>query len=74
MNKKYIVSLYHMPDYWENFLNYCNDIAKLNNRDVRSVIDNQLKPNGKYFDNSLLGDYLLWDDEKYHTLFVLRWS
>ena len=74
MNKRYIVSLYHMPDYWENFLNYCNDIAQLNGWNVKTVINDQLKPYGKYIDGTLMGGYLRWDDEKYHTLFLLRWS
>jgi len=74
MSTKYIVSLYLMPDYWENFLHYCNDISQWNNWDLLTVIENELKPNGKYINNQLLGDYLCWDNEKYYTLFVLRWS
>ena len=73
MNKKYIVSLYYMPDYWENFLHHCNDIAQLNDWNVKTVINNQLKPYGKYIESNLLGNYLRWDDEKYHILFLLRW-
>jgi len=73
-NRSLIVSLYYMPDYWENFLHYCNDIAKWNDWDVITVIEKELKPHGKFIDQGFLGDYLRWDDEKYHTLFVLRWS
>ena len=74
MNKTYTVSLYHMPDYWENFLHYCNDIAQLNNWDLLIVIENELKPHGKFIDQGFMGDYLRWDERKHHTLFVLRWS
>lgn len=73
MNNKHIVSLYYMPDYWENFLNYCNDVANRTNQAVIQVIQDQLNPNGKYIDGGL-GNFLRWDDEKHHTLFVLKWS
>lgn len=73
MKKPFIVSLYNIPDYWENFLHHCNDIAYRTNQSVIQVIQDQLNPNGKYIDGGL-GNFLRCNDEKYHTLFVLRWS
>ena len=72
MNKKYIVSIYYFPDYWENFLHHCNDIARFRDCDVNVVINDELAPYGKYI-KGVMGSYLSWDEQKYHTLFVLRW-
>lgn len=75
MKKPFIVSLYNIPDYWENFLHHCNDVARWNDRDVKAVIENELKPHGKIIDWCGREDHFLsWEEEKYHTLFVLRWS
>lgn len=63
-----------MPDYFENFLNYCNDIANKDNLDVEDVIDQELKPNGRLISSEILGNYLSWDHSKYHVAFLLRWS
>lgn len=73
-DKKFLVSLYYMPDYFENFLNYCNDIAVKDNLDVNAVIDQELKPNGRLISSEVLGHFLSWDDSKYHVAFLLRWS
>jgi len=75
MTEKYIVSFNHyLPDYFENFLHHCNDIADKNNWDIRTVINYQLKPHGKYIRTKTQGSYLRWDDPTYHMFFVLRWS
>lgn len=73
-NKHIVYIEYFWPDYWENFLHHCNDIAETNDWNIVTVINHQLKPHGKYIKTSLHGSYLRWDDPKYHTLFVLRWS
>ncbi len=75
MSSKYCVSIkYFWPDWWENFLHHCNDIAEINDWNVNDVINYQLKPDGKYIPSSDQGAYLQWDDEKYFTAFLLRWA
>ena len=72
---KFIVYIpYYWPDWWENFLHHCNDIAEANDWKVVTVINYQLKPHGKFIKTSTQGAYLRWDHPKYHTEFVLRWS
>lgn len=71
----HITQLDHFwPDYWENFLHHCNDIAVANNWDILTTIDHELKPYGKYIHTSTRGHYLVWDHPKYHTMFLLRWA
>lgn len=65
---------YFWPEWWENFLHHCNDLAEINNQDVITVINQQLKPHGQYIKQSVLGAFIRWNDPKYHTAFVLRWS
>ena len=75
MPDKFRVDLTNWPDYFENFVMHCNDIADKNNWDVRTVMDYQLRPmGGKVIKTSTQGWYLRWDEEKQHTMFVLRWS
>lgn len=75
MPDKFRVDLTNWPDYFENFVSHCNDIADKNNWDVRTVMDYQLRPmGGKVIKTSTQGWYLRWDEEKQHTMFVLRWS
>jgi hypothetical protein len=69
------VDLYsYWPDYFENFLNYCNNISKNYNRRIDTVIDDHLKPLGGELNKTHLGFHLSWDTEEAHTLFVLRWT
>lgn len=74
MDKKYRVGIAIMPDYWENFLHHCNDIASANGWNVNTVINQELKPHGRYIQCRTSFSYLRWDSEEYHTLFVLKWS
>jgi hypothetical protein len=62
------------PDYFERFIDHCNDIAKENNWNVYTVINYQLKPHGRLIKTSTQGMYLRWNDATHHTAFVLRWS
>ena len=76
MNKeKFIVRIDQFwPDYFENFVHHCNDIAEKNNWNVRTVMNYELKPYGRWIPTRTQGSYLRWDEAKYHTAFVLRWS
>ena len=75
MSDKYCVSIkYWWPDYWENFLHHCNDIAEANNWNVMTVINHQLRPHGKLIKTKTQGAYLRWDHAMHHTAFVLKWS
>jgi len=62
------------PDYFENFYRHCKKIAHDNNWHEDTVINYQLKPHGKLVITRTQGWYLRWDDEKQHTMFVLKWS
>jgi hypothetical protein len=62
------------PTYFENFYRHCQDIAINNNWMVDTVTSYELKPHGKLIKTKTQGWYLRWDDEKYHNMFVLRWS
>lgn len=73
--KKYCVPIaFFWPNYWENFLHHCNDLANANNWDIYTTIDHELGPHGKFIKTKTNKPYLRWDDPKYHTMFVLRWS
>jgi hypothetical protein len=75
MSDKYCVPIeYFWPDYWENFLHHCNDIAESKGWTVYSVIDHQLKPHGKLIRSKTRGAYLRWNHKKFHTAFLLRWA
>lgn len=75
MSKRFRVSIaYYWPDYWKNFLEHCNKIAKVNNWNILTVINHELKPHGRFVQTNTQGAYLRWDDEKYHTMFLLRWA
>lgn len=62
------------PKYFDNFINYCNAKAAENNWLAETVINYELKPHGRLIKTKTQGWYLRWDDEKYHTAFVLRWA
>jgi hypothetical protein len=67
------------PSYWLNFITHCqiNLIATGNPYDYHEldpVINQQLKPHGKFIRTRTQGEYIRWDDPKYHTAFVLRWA
>jgi hypothetical protein len=69
-----------MPTYFKNFYIHCQD--RVNQLELKgqngvmldTVINYELKPHGKLIKTSTQGWYLRWTEEKYHTLFVLRWS
>ncbi len=62
------------PKYFNNFHKHCKNIAYDNGWNPDTVMNYELKPHGRLIKTSTQGWYLRWDDEKYHTLFVLRWS
>lgn len=75
MTDKYRVSIpYYWPDWWDNFLRHCDSISNTNGWNIKTVINRQLKPHGKFIDSKTYGAYILWDDPKYHTEFLLRWA
>jgi hypothetical protein len=66
------------PDYWLNFITHCQaDLINIGGyhtyRDLDACVNQQLKPYGKFIRTRTQGEYLLWNDPKYHTAFVLRW-
>lgn len=66
---------FEWPNYWRNFLYHCLTISEVNKcNDIIIVINYELKPHGKFIVTKTQGSYLRWDDPKYHTLFLLRWS
>ena len=63
------------PQYFDNFLRHCQNIARSNGWAVDTVMNYQLKPlGGRLIKTSTQGWYLRWDKESNHTLFVLRWT
>ena len=62
------------PDYFDKFYKYCQYKALANNWQHDTVMNYELKPHGKLIKTKTQGWYLRWDDPKYHTAFVLRWS
>jgi hypothetical protein len=70
------------PAYFRNFYVHCQDrVNELNLKGthgsdvlLETVINYELKPHGKLIKTKTQGWYLRWNDEKYHTAFVLRWS
>ena len=75
MTDKFRVSIpYYWPEYFENFLKYCTVIAEANDWQITTTINYQLKPHGRFIQTKTQGAYLRWDNEKYHTEFVLRYS
>jgi len=60
--------------YFENFYNHCQNIAIKGKYHIDTVCNYELKPHGKLIKTKTQGWYLRWDNEKYHTAFVLRWS
>ena len=63
------------PQYFTNFVDYCNDRARQRGIVVEKIINQELKPlGGKLIKTSTQGWYLRWNDEASHTFFVLRWS
>ena len=64
----------HWAEYFFNFYTSCQEVAIANNWNIDTVCNYALKPHGRLIKTSTQGWYLRWDDEKYHTLFLLRWS
>ncbi len=62
------------PKYFDNFWKHCNLKANENNWLANTVANYELKPHGKLIITKTQGWYLRWDNEKYHNMFVLRWS
>lgn len=62
------------PSYFDNFVRHCNHKAAENGYVLDTVMNYELKPHGRLIKTSTQGWYLRWDEEKYHTHFVMRWS
>lgn len=62
------------PTYFENFYHHCQEIATKNEWHIDTVTSYELKPHGKLIKTKTQGWYLRWDNEKYHNMFVLKWS
>ena len=63
------------PPYFDNFWRHCSDIGHANGWGPVTVANYQLRPmGGKLIQTKTQGWYLRWDEEKQHTLFVLKWS
>lgn len=62
------------PSYFDNFVRYCNHGASKNGYMLDTVMNYELKPHGRLIKTKTQGWYLRWDDEKYHTHFVMKWS
>lgn len=74
MNTHIVRIPYWWPDWWGNFLQHCDVIAEYNNLKLTTVVNQHLKPHGKFIQTKADGAYILWDDPKYHTEFLLRWA
>jgi len=80
VTEKYRVSIpIAWPNYWFNFMTHCEvTLAGHGNyhdyRDLDAFVNQQLEPHGKFIRTRTQGEYLRWDDPKYHTAFLLRWS
>ncbi len=61
-------------EYFINFYDHCANVAYENQWDTFTVMNYQLRPHGRLIQTKTQGWYLRWDDEKYHTAFVLKWS
>lgn len=63
------------PHYFNNFWEDCRQKGKSGGWSPLQVANYELKPlGGRLITTSTQGWYLRWDDEKYHTHFVLKWS
>jgi hypothetical protein len=62
------------PDYFDNFIKHCEAKSNETGWLSETVITHELKPHGRLIKTKTQGWYLRWDDEKYHNMFVLRWS
>lgn len=63
------------PLYFDNFYKHCMDVASANNWSPGTVANHELTPlGGKLITTKTQGWYLRWDNEKQHTMFVLKWS
>ncbi len=62
------------PKYFDNFWSACRDRAIEHDWQTITVANYELRPHGKVIKTKTQGWYLRWDDEKYHNMFVLKWS
>lgn len=73
---KLSTSFIHCPKTWQNFIDHLIKKYNVEYGDVPvSVIDNELKPyRAQYFEKVSHTLYVMFEEEKYLTLFNLRWS
>lgn len=62
------------PTYFDKFWTACRNKAAEHDWETITVANYELKPYGKLIQTKTQGWYLRWDDEKYHTAFILKWS
>lgn len=65
------------PSYFNNFYMHCQDKASsigLKGVSLGTVINHELKPHGRLIKTKTQGWYLRLDHEKYHNMFVVKWS
>ena len=62
------------PEYFDNFYKHCSKLSGESGWVLDTVLNYQLRPHGRLIKTKTQGWYLRWDDEKYHNMFVLRWS
>ena len=70
-------NMYQCPKYWANFIYDLQDREKNYSRDVAiKTIQRELEKYGAryHFAGSMPNDWISFKDEKYFTMFVLRWS
>jgi hypothetical protein len=61
-------------DWFAKFYNHCAGIAEQNGWHTDAVVNRELKPYGRLIKTKTQGWYIRFDDEKYHLLFVIKWS
>jgi hypothetical protein len=62
------------PCYFDNFYKDCFKKSKERNWNIDIVVEHELRPHGLLVKTETQGWYLRWDDEKYHNMFLLKWS
>ena len=63
------------PTYFDKFWKHCMDVASENDWLPSTVANYELKPlGGRLITTKTQGWYLRWNDEKSHTMFVLKWQ
>lgn len=63
------------PQYFENFWTACSKVAHDNDWYPITVANYELRSlGGRLIQTKTQGWYLRWNEERNHTMFVLKWS